>query len=139
MDHAREDKQRTQELYAKLKGLGFDPWLDKVDLLPGSLWEVEIERAIRNAGVFLACLSGRAVTKKGHLQKELKIALDVHSQQPPGTNYLIPVKFDECEVPDIQIPGRGVAMREIHYVELWDDNGFEMLIKGIKHGLARNR
>jgi hypothetical protein len=50
--------------------------------------------------------------------------------------YLIPVKFDECEVPDMQIPERGITLRDIHYVELWEDSGIERLTEAIKRGLA---
>jgi TIR domain len=37
--HAKEDKKYVRDLYAKLKGLGFSPWLDEKDLLPGQNWK----------------------------------------------------------------------------------------------------
>jgi hypothetical protein len=33
--HAKEDKPRVMGLYGRLKKAGYDPWLDKVDVLPG--------------------------------------------------------------------------------------------------------
>jgi two-component system cell cycle response regulator CtrA len=134
--HAREDKERVRQLYATLKASGFDPWLDEVDLLPGQNWKAEIERAIRDAGVFLACLSCISVAKEGYVQTEFRTALSVYSERPPGSIYLIPLKLDECEVPDMQIPQRGITMRDIHYVELWEESGTERLTEAIKHGLA---
>jgi hypothetical protein len=36
--HASEDEFRVKELYHQLKEAGYDPWLDKEDLLPGQSW-----------------------------------------------------------------------------------------------------
>jgi len=41
--HASEDKARVREVYQHLKALGFAPWLDEVDILPGQDWEYEIK------------------------------------------------------------------------------------------------
>jgi hypothetical protein len=134
--HAREDKQRIRELYTALKADGFNPWLDEIDLLPGQNWKVEIQRAIRDAGVFLACLSSHSVTKEGYVQTEFRTALGAYSERPPDTIYIIPAKLDDCEIPDLQIPDRGITLRDIHWVELWQDTGFEQLRKAIRHALG---
>jgi two-component system cell cycle response regulator CtrA len=134
--HAREDKQRVRELYATLKNSGFHPWLDEADLLPGQNWKVEIQSAIRDAGVFVACLSCHSVAKQGYVQTEFRTALSAYSDRPSGAIYLIPVKLDECEVPDMQIPGQGITLRDIHWVELWEDSGIQQLTKAIRHALA---
>jgi two-component system cell cycle response regulator CtrA len=134
--HAREDKQRVRDLYTRLQASGFNPWLDEVDLLPGQNWKLEIQNAIREAGVFLACLSSRSVAKQGYVQTEFKTALSAYSERPAGAIYIIPVKLDACEVPDMQIPDRGITLRDIHYVELWEDRGIQQLIKAIGHALA---
>jgi TIR domain len=33
--HASEDNAAVMSIYDRLKGLGYKPWLDKKDLLPG--------------------------------------------------------------------------------------------------------
>ncbi|MCB0611934.1 MAG: toll/interleukin-1 receptor domain-containing protein [Lewinellaceae bacterium] len=33
--HASEDKKQVLAIYHQLKAAGFNPWLDKMDLLPG--------------------------------------------------------------------------------------------------------
>ena len=72
--HASEDKKEIIKLYNLLKQAGYAPWLDEKNLIPGQVWEDEILKAIRESQIFLACLSSRAVTKRGYIQKELKIA-----------------------------------------------------------------
>jgi hypothetical protein len=76
------------------------------------------------------------VIKEDYIQTEFRTALESYSRMPVGTIYLIPVKFDECEVPDLPIPGHGTTIRDIHYVDIWEDGGIERLAEAIKHGLA---
>jgi hypothetical protein len=129
--HASEDKAQIRKLYADLKARGLDPWLDEEDLLPGQIWKDDIPKAIRQAGVFLACLSSRSVGKVGYLQNEFRLALSAFGERPPGSIFLIPVRLDECEVPDLQIPDRGLSLRDIQWVDLWQEGGFDRLVRAI--------
>jgi hypothetical protein len=109
--HAREDKAEVRKLYDDLKARGFDPWLDEKDLRAGQIWKVEIAKAIRGASLFVACLSNRSVGKVGHVQIELREALAAFAERPPASIYVVPVRLDECEVPDLQIPNLGLSLR----------------------------
>jgi TIR domain-containing protein len=133
--HAREDKPQVRKLYADLTARGFDPWLDEVDLVPGQIWKEEIPRAIRHAGIFLACLSSRSAGKVGYVQNEFRLALSAFGERPPGSIYLIPVRLDECDVPDLQIPDRGLSLQDIQWVDLWQEGGFDRLVKAIERAL----
>lgn len=133
--HANEDKPQIRQLYAALKDRGFEPWLDEKDLVPGRLWREEIPKAIRGAGVFLACLSSRSVEKIGYVQNEFRLALSAYAERPPGSIYLIPVRLDECQVPDLQIPDRGLSLRDIHWADLWQEDGLDRLISALPEAL----
>lgn len=98
--HAKEDKERVRELTHFLDAQGFSTWLDEQQLLPGQEWELEIERAIRSAAAFVACLSKISVSKIGYVQKEQKFALNVALHMPPGSTFIIPCKL----TPDVVIP-----------------------------------
>jgi TIR domain len=137
--HAREDKPQVRKLYADLKARGFNPWLDEIDIIPGQLWKTEITKAIREAEVFLACLSSRSVGKIGHVQDEFRQALAAFAKRPPGSIYLIPVRLDECEVPDLQIPHLGLSLRDIHWVDLWEEGGLGRLVNAIRTALDSGR
>ena len=121
--HASDDKPSVRELYEKLQNDGFDPWLDEEDILPGQDWEHEISRAVRDSDVVLACLSDHSVGKTGYVQKEIKIALDVADQQPEGGIYIIPVKLEECDVPD--------RLNTWHWVNLEDASGYQRLLAAL--------
>lgn len=134
--HAREDKAQVRKLYHDLKALGFNPWLDEIDLIPGQIWKTEIPKAIREAEVFLACLSSRSVGKIGYIQNEFRQALAAFVERPPGSIYLIPVRLNDCEVPELAIPDRGVSLRDIHWVDLWEEGGFGRLVIAIQKALG---
>jgi TIR domain len=133
--HAREDKLQVRKLYADLATYGLDPWLDERDLLPGHIWKDEIAKAIHEARIFLACLSSRSVGKIGYVQNEFRLALSALGERPPGSIFLIPVRLDECNVPDLRIPDRGLSFQDIQWVDLWEDGGFHRLIKAIEHAI----
>lgn len=135
--HASQDKPKVRQLYAELKTRGFDPWLDEIDLVPGQIWKVEIPKAIRQAGVFLACLSSQSVGKISFVQNEFRLALSALGARPYGTIFLIPVRLDECEVPDLQVPDLGLSLRDIHWVDLWQEGGFDRLVQAIEIGLDK--
>jgi hypothetical protein len=129
--HASEDKEAVRRLHRQLTDRGFHPWLDEVDLIPGQNWPVAISDAIRGSDVFVACLSKCAVSKQGYVQRELRTGLSAYGERPPGTIYLIPVKLDDCDVPDLQMPELGIRLRDIQWLDLWRTEGFDGLVKAI--------
>ncbi len=134
--HAREDKPRVRKLYADLKARGFDPWLDEVDLMPGQIWKTEIPNAIRYAEMFLACLSRQSIEKRGYVQREFRQALSAFAERPPGSIYVIPVRLDDCDVPDLDIPDLELNLRDIQWVDLWQEGGLARLVAAIEHALG---
>jgi peptidoglycan hydrolase-like protein with peptidoglycan-binding domain len=135
--HAKPDKPQVRRLYHDLRTRGFDPWFDEEDLEPGQIWKVAIPEAIHQAGVFLACLSSRSVGRVGYVQNEFRLALSALGSRPFGTTFLIPVRLDECDVPDLQIPDLGLSLRDIHWVNLWQEGGFERLVRALDKALKK--
>lgn len=96
---SKDDKEDVRRIYMRLLALGCQPWLDNESLLPGQDWDSEIRKAIREAHVFLVCLSSRSVTKRGYVQKEIKFALDAATEISEGEIFIIPIKLEPCELP----------------------------------------
>ncbi|MFG6104931.1 SUMF1/EgtB/PvdO family nonheme iron enzyme [Leptothoe sp. EHU-05/26/07-4] len=130
--HASEDKDAVIDLYNRLKAKGFKPWLDKVDLLPGQSWRAEIPKAIRESDVFIACLSKESVAKAGYIQREFRMALQKMGDIPPGKIYLIPVRLDDCQVPELRQEEYGINLADYQWVDLFQDGEFERLVKSIE-------
>ncbi|MDB9388083.1 SUMF1/EgtB/PvdO family nonheme iron enzyme [Microcystis aeruginosa] len=131
--HASEDKPAVLALYDRLKQAGYKPWLDKKDLIPGQIWRDEIPKAIKASQIFLACLSGKSANKQGYIQRELRIALDTFGEMLPGTIFFIPMRLEECEIPDLRLAEVGLNLRDIHRLDYWEEDGFEQLERAITH------
>ncbi|MFO0147565.1 MAG: TIR domain-containing protein, partial [Microcystis sp.] len=131
--HASEDKPAVLALYNRLKQAGYKPWLDKKDLIPGQIWRDEIPKAIKASQIFLACLSGKSANKQGYIQRELRIALDTFGEMLPGTIFFIPMRLEECEIPDLRMSEVGLNLRDIHRLDYWEEDGFEQLERAITY------
>jgi ActR/RegA family two-component response regulator len=123
--HSSKDKLRIKEVYDRLRSDGLDPWLDKENLLPGQNWELEIKKAVRNSDIVIVCLSQSSVSQRGFIQKEIKLALDVADEQPEGTIFIIPLKLEECDIPE--------RPRQWHWLNYWEDDAHEKLLLSLKH------
>jgi hypothetical protein len=100
LSYTRKDEAAVARLYERLAAVGLKPWMDHEDILPGELWQERILHAIRDSHFFFACISPNSVEKRGVLQRELREALDAWKGKLPGDIHLIPVRLEECTVPE---------------------------------------
>lgn len=122
--HSSGDKQAVKGLCSRLRKDGFDPWLDEEKLLPGQDWDLEIRRAVKASHVVIVCLSQQSITKAGYVQKEIKFSLDVADEQPEGVIFLIPLRLENCTVPD--------RLQKRQWVDLFHENGYKNLLRALK-------
>lgn len=123
--HSSSDKQAVRDLYKRLRADNFDPWLDEEKLIPGQDWHQVIPQAVSEADVVLVCLSRGSINKRGYVQKEIQYALDVADEQPENTIYLIPLKLEECDIPQ--------RLRRWQWVSLFDATGYKRLLNALNH------
>jgi hypothetical protein len=112
-----------------LAAAGFNPWLDKKNLIGGELWDYKISKAIRESDFFLACLTNRSVSKRGFLQKEIRQALEVWQEKLDDDIYLIPVRFEDCSIPE--------SLNKFQCVDLFSEAGLSSLLTAIYTGTER--
>ena len=122
--HASADKPAIRDLYKRLTADGVGAWLDAENLVPGQNWQVEIPKAIRESDVVIVCLSEKSVNKEGYVQREIKFALDIADEKPEGTIFIVPVRLEECNVPN--------RLNMYHWVDLFDANGYEKLMGALR-------
>jgi len=129
LSYAREDEEKVKKLYQKLSDAGLKPWMDKKDILPGEQWKFRIPQAVRCSDFFLVCLSANSVDKRGWIQKEIKEALDIWQEMLDSDIYVIPVRLEDCEVPE--------GLRDFQWVNLFEEDGWTWLVKAIQVGIER--
>jgi serine/threonine protein kinase len=135
ISYVREDSRQVDWLQQNLEGAGIPVWRDTADLWPGEDWRAKIRRAITdNALVFIACFSQIGVSRhKSYQNEELTLAIEQMRLRPPDDPWLIPVRLDECGIPDREI-GAGRTLASIQRADLFGDSaneGIERLMTAI--------
>lgn len=126
--HSSGDKPTVRSLYQRLLSESISVWFDEENLLPGQDWRQVIPKAVRSSDVVIVCLSKRAVTRAGYLQKEIRYAIDVADEQPEDVIFLIPLKLEECDVPD--------RLSRWQWVNYYEPRGFERLMLALNKRAA---
>jgi len=128
--YASQDKPFVQALYDMLSRAGFKPWLDEKDLLPGQDWQLEIRKSVRNSHVAIVCLSQNCVNKRGFVQKEIRYALDTADELPEGKIFIIPLKIEDCDVPE--------RLRHLQWLNYNETGSEDKLLATLQKALSTN-
>ena len=129
LSYAREDRQKVESLYQQLSDAGFRPWMDIKNILPGEKWQRSIQHGLQQSQFFLACLSVTSVTKRSYLRREFREALEKRQEMLDSDIYLIPVRLEECEIPE--------ELREHQGVDLFKEDGWTRLVEALQIGMER--
>jgi len=102
LSYSKRNREKVLEFAGKLKVLNWiDPWFDEEDILPGQVWESSVINGVRNSHAVIIFLSTEALASEGFFHKEIRLALDTAAEKPEGTIFIIPIRLDECQVPDM--------------------------------------
>lgn len=121
LSYAKEDRRRVLNIYRGLRRAGLNPWMDappkpwqKEGIRPGCEWDTEIRERIGQAKVILLFLSGQSVTKRGYVQREYRLALNLALERPPGSISLVPILLEPCTVPDLRVDTASLRQFQWH-------------------------
>jgi hypothetical protein len=89
--YSRTDSTIALRLAKDIRDRGFDPWIDQVDIEPGSHWDASIEAALDQADLLIVLLSASAIASN-NVRDEVSYALREGKK-------IIPVLFDGCKMP----------------------------------------
>lgn len=128
LSYAREDKDKVEQIYRKLQAERINAWLDVADLLPGQNWDRVVKKAIQNARFVLVFLSNHSIGKRGYIQKEISEALDLADRMPEDDIFIIPVRLENCLVPD--------RLAKWHWVDIFEPDGFKKITNVLKNNLT---
>jgi hypothetical protein len=131
LSYAKEDKDKVRSVYRRLRVERLNPWLDVADLLPGQDWDNVIVKVIRSARFVLVFLSNNSVSKRGYVQKEIKEALDAADMIPEGEIFIIPVRLEDCPVPE--------RLSRWQWIDLFRPRGLKLIVTTLKGNLSVER
>lgn len=120
--YAREDLEAARKIAADLREQGFSPWLDVEEITPGQVWQKAVINALEKSATAIVLVS-KNFAKKGFVQEELKVALEILQEREKDMSPVIPVRLDDTEVPE--------RLSHIQWVNFFEENGLERLSKGL--------
>ncbi len=126
--YARVDSPAVDGVQNALETAGVQVWRDTVNLWPGEDWRARIRAAITGEALaFIACFSSQGIAREKSFQNdELTLAIEQLRLRPPSTPWLIPVRLDDCAIPDYELGG-GRTLSSIQRVDLFGDHRAEEL------------
>jgi hypothetical protein len=130
ISYASPDRQRVCPYHDSMKARGFDVWMDVARIKPGQSWDFEIQRALNRAALIIVFISNNSVTRRGYVQREIKVALDKAMERLASDIYLIPVMLDD----DAPIPDE---LKHIHIVRASASDCIEKIEDAIRHQLQQ--
>ena len=134
ISYIRKNKGEVDRLYNELTSRGIEVWLDRRDLGAGARWKREIKKAISDGAFFIACFSKEYHERaKTYMNAELRIAIEQMYQLHIDRKWFIPIRLDDCEIPDMDIGG-SETLRDLHHVDLYEDwnAGIQSIVKVIQ-------
>jgi len=100
--YSKINKTSVRRFAARLRSEGWiDPWIDEEDILPGQVWQNSVIMGVRKSHAVIIFLSNEAVASEGFFQREIRLALDTAAEKPDGTIFIIPIRLDDCNVPEM--------------------------------------
>ena len=113
ISYSRKNADFVNRLVQSLEGLGFDCWVDRYDLAPGTKWREEISHSIRQSQAFILVVSSDSM-ESSIVAQEVSLA-EFHGRP------IIPLIYEVCELP----PGIDLQIHDLHWVnfavEQYDD------------------
>ena len=101
ISYVRENKEIVDWFCKELESYGIKVWLDRNDIDPGTFWEEAIRKAIQEGAFFIACFSKEySDRRKTYMNEEITLAIKELRLRHTDQAWFIPVKLNECEIPD---------------------------------------
>lgn len=129
LSYARADAQHVEKIYQMISRQGYTPWMDVHDISGGEDWLHAINVAIDKSELFVPILSNNSVNRRGMIVKEVQRALDRWHGMLPGDIYVIPIRLDDCPIPEL--------IQHLQVLDWEEGRGKSKLFKAIDVAMKR--
>jgi TIR domain len=121
---ADEDKARTEEICRKLDGSGLN--IEIAGRWTGH--EPWLEDRMASARFVLAFFSTQSGSESEGLNRFMEAALRSAQQTSKDRVFIIPVRFDRCELPE--------KVNHLQWIDLFKEGGFDQIVDVIRGELS---
>jgi formylglycine-generating enzyme required for sulfatase activity len=118
------DRSTVVDLFDRLVKDHYKPMMDNLQLLGGQNRDKEITKMVGLSHVVIICLSSKSTNKDSLFLREIKFILDIAEELPNEKIYLIPLRLDNCEIPE--------RLHRYQWVNFYEDNGYDQLVDALQ-------
>lgn len=142
LSYVKENEPIVRFLDQVLTDYGIDVVTNYRNIDGGSNWERTLKQLIENSGYFVACFSKEFnMREKTVLYRELDYAIRCAEDYPFGRKWIIPVRINECTIPNIEIRSRE-RLIDLQRIDLFPTakwyEGVESIVRTIDESLITN-
>jgi hypothetical protein len=100
--YSEKDRDQARTITSALRRLGYNPWFDAEEIVPGQHWEDAVLDGLRKSSValFLVSRNANARTRPMFLDWELAMAKKTMRSRHPSSSPIIPIRLDDSPVPE---------------------------------------
>ena len=129
LSYPSERLAEARWVYDFLRSMDVEIWFDKESLIGGQDWERERRRAQKEANLTLLIWSAETEGRAGVIQREVRDAIALLQDQPPGHIYLVVLRAQEIKL--------SAELDRYQYVDLFKAGWKFELARSIKLRLAQ--
>lgn len=138
LSYLREDQEVAEKIAAELRRQSVEVWLDRDSIEPGSPWEKAIGSAIDAGAYVIACFSRHLADKdSSFMETEIRVALRCMAKGSRPRNWLLPVRLDPTEIPDIRVGD--LRIRDLQWIDVFADffDGIRQILRVVRPRSAK--
>ena len=136
LSYVTENRDSIEHLDKDLTDYGIDVVTNYQYVSGGDNWKNRIRNLIYESGYFIACFSKEFNEREESVAyRELDYAIERASDFPPNRKWIIPVRINECTIPNREIRP-GVMLTDLNWTDLFPNAKWDDGVKGIVKALG---
>jgi hypothetical protein len=114
------DAAAAEVVRGALELADIEVWRDSARILLGEDWRAAMRRAVSEGALVFVVLFSRAGldAERSRHHEELNVAIEELRRRAPLVPWLVPVRVDDCEIPDLEI-GAGRTLRSLESADVF--------------------
>jgi len=124
ISYSRSDSEFVLRLASNIRDSGAAIWLDSLSIIGGTIWDSEVEKALRACNTFIVILTPDSIKSK-NVQDEISYAFDEQK-------IIIPIMLISCRVP--------YRLRRLQYIDFTSNYEMDLnnLFRSLQPGPSSN-
>lgn len=130
LSYSTADVETVRQIEKLLAEVDIETWFDRASLVGGQPWQQLVETALADTDLVVACVSPRALERKGFFLEEVALARRLAGADADLD--IVPLRLAETPLPE--------TIADLHWVDFFVETGPDLLLAALRyHAEKRGR